>query len=376
LEKFSDIRPYLDKEVPEVMVRFAASPLLISFVRETTWPTCPGILAKPLDFFIKRFLKRRLKKIRTIDDFQQKIVADVLLRRVLSSSTNGLTSSGIEKLPQDKCYIFISNHRDIVLDSAFLNYQLHFHGHKVPFIAFGDNLLINNLVEDLIRINRAFIVKRDLPPRAQFKELVHLSEYINQLRLDGNHFWIAQKEGRAKDGIDSTNPAIIKMFYLSERKKQPDFSAFINSCNIVPVALSYEKDPCDRLKGWELYRKLKRGEHKKKRNEDFISMAAGILGDKGRVHISVGQPLNGQYNDDEEVAQAINQAIHQLYHLWPSNYIAYDEVYGTKKYSNRYSIEEKENFLMRYERVNRKIRPIILKIYSNPVLSAEKSSTD
>jgi len=373
LEKFSDIRPYLDEEVPEVMMRFAGSPLLISFIRETSWPSCPSFLTGLFDRFIKQMLKYKLKKISTIDEFQQRIIADVLLRRVLENSTDGLTSSGIEKLHHDKSYIFVSNHRDIVLDSAFLNYQLHVHGHKVPFIAFGDNLLINSFVSDLIRINRAFIVKRDLPPRAQFKELVHLSEYVNHLRTNGNHFWIAQKEGRAKDGIDSTNPAIIKMLYLSERKKQPVFSTFINSCNIVPVALSYEKDPCDRIKGWELYRKDKRGEHKKKKNEDFLSMAAGILGDKGKVHIAVGQPLTGEYLDDVDVAQAIDSAVHQLYHLWPSNFIAYDEVFQTEKYSSRYTQDEKEQFISRYRNINQKVRPIVLKIYANPVVSFEES---
>ena len=161
------------------------------------------------------------------------------------------------------------------------------------------------------------------------------------------------------------------MFYLSEKKKQPDFSVFIKSRNIIPVAVSYEKDPCDRLKAWELHRKNKRGEHKKRKNEDFVSMTMGITRNKGRVHIAFGKPLVGELADERAVAQEIDAAIHQQYKLWPTNYIAYDEIYHTQKYSDKYNSEEKTSFIARYNNLNPAVRQILFKTYANPVSSFE-----
>ena len=371
MDQFEDIRPYHDDELPAVLKRLPNNQLLISTVRMIAWPGCPAFLSTPVNFLVKLLLKRKLGQIRTIDEFQVKIVGDLLLEWVISHSIDKLSSSGLENLSPDRSYIFISNHRDIVLDSALLNYTLHHAGHKVPYIAFGDNLLINELVSDLIRVNKAFIVKRDLSPREQLKALKHLSAYIGHIQSEGNHFWIAQREGRAKDGIDTTNPAIIKMFYLSERKTQPDFSAFIKSRNIVPVSVSYEKDPCDRIKGWELYRKQKTGEHKKKKNEDLIAMAAGISGQKGRVHISFGKPLDKDYQNEKDVAQAVDEAIHNQYRLWPGNYIAHDAISQSATYQNEYNIQEKEQFLSQYDNLIPEVRNVILQSYSNPVSSRD-----
>lgn len=335
------------------------------------WPLCPSFLSTAVDFVVRLMLKRKLAQIRSIDEFQIKIVGDLLLNWVISNSIDQLSCSGLENLSHDRSYIFISNHRDIVLDSALLNYTLHHAGHKVPYIAFGDNLLVNELVSDLIRINKAFIVKRDLPPREQLKALKHLSAYISHIQKEGNHFWIAQREGRAKDGIDTTNPAIIKMFYLDERKTQPDFSAFIKSRNLVPVAVSYEKDPCDRLKGWELYRKQNIGEHKKRKNEDLIAMAAGISGHKGRVHISFGKPLDGDYRNEKEVALAVDKAVHSQYKLWPGNFVAHDVINKADTYRSEYNNAEKEQFLSRYKGLKTEIRNVVLQCFANPVDSRD-----
>ncbi|MFC1863555.1 1-acyl-sn-glycerol-3-phosphate acyltransferase, partial [Thermodesulfobacteriota bacterium] len=315
-------------------------------------------------------LAGKLKNIATIDDFQINVVS-YLFNWVLTHSIDGLTCSGIKELSPDQNYILISNHRDIVLDSAFINYFLFHNKHKVAYIAFGDNLLINESVSDLIRMNKAFIVKRGLPPKEQLKALKHLSEYMNHMRHRCQNLWIAQREGRAKDGIDVTNPAIIKMLYLSERKKGFDFSEFIESCSIVPVAISYEKDPCDRIKGWEIYRTLKNGEYRKRKNEDFISMSAGISGDKGRVHVAFGKPLAGDYSDDKEVAEAIDRSIYSNYRLWPSNYIAYDTFFEVDKYQSKYTVDEKTDFLSRYKNLNPDVRKIVLNAYANPVINSK-----
>lgn len=370
-EKFRDIRPYIDEEIPSVMKRLVRNELLISAIRMIKWPSCPDILTTPANFLIRMMLAGKLKNISTIDDFQLKVVS-YLLNWVLTHSVDGLTCSRIDRLPSDHNYIFISNHRDIVLDSAFLNYFLFQNKHRVAYIAFGDNLLINESVSDLIRMNKAFIVKRGLPPKEQLKALKHLSKYMNHIRCEGQNLWIAQREGRAKDGVDITNPAIIKMLYLSERKKEYNFSAFIKICKIVPVAISYEKDPCDRMKGWEIYRTLKNGGHKKRKNEDFISMYAGITGDKGRVHVAFGRPLEGDYSDEKEVAEAIDSSIYSNYKLWPSNYIAYDTFFETDRYQSKYSTNEKYNFLSRYDNLNPDVRRIVLNAYANPVVNSNK----
>ncbi len=372
-EKFNDIRPYLDEEIPDVMKRLVKNTLLTSTIRLMIWPKCPDFLNGLVEFAIRFYLGKKLKKIKTVYEFQAKIVGDFLLKWVLDNSTDGLTYSGLENLPKDNSYIFISNHRDIVLDPAFIDYLLHTNGHRVPYIAFGDNLLINELVTDLIMVNKSFIVKRNLPPREALNALKHLSEYINYLLRHGEHLWIAQREGRAKDGIDQTNPAIIKMFYLSERKKSPDFNQYINSLNIVPVAISYEKDPCDRIKAWELYRKNKKGVHKKKKNEDLVAMAAGISKDKGKVHVEFGRPIQGNFEDDKAVAKEIDKAIHSQYKLWPRNYIAYDIYYKTDKYSDFYTEMEKTSFLSSYNNLKPEILEIIFQIYANPVSTYEAS---
>lgn len=372
MDAFADIRPYHDDELPAVLQRLAKNDLLISTVRMIVSPNCPGFLTKPVDFLVRWQLKRKLRQIHSINEFQVKIVGELLLKWVISHSIDQLSSSGLENLTHDRSYIFISNHRDIVLDSALLNYILNDAGYKVPYIAFGDNLLINDLVSDLIRVNKAFIVKRDLPPREQLKALKILSAYIHHIRQEGSHFWIAQREGRAKDGIDVTNPAIFKMFHLHERKTQPDFSAFIKSCNIVPVAVSYEKDPCDRLKGWELYRKQKTGQYRKRKNEDLIAMAAGISGPKGRVHVAFGEPLQADYTNDREVAQAVDAAIHKQYKLWPGNYVAHDTISGSSTYSSEYSDTDKRLFLSQYDNLKPEVRDVVLQCFANPVNSRNR----
>jgi 1-acyl-sn-glycerol-3-phosphate acyltransferase len=369
--KFNDIRPYSDNEVPAVMKRLAKNELLVSTVRMMKWPSCPEYLTGFADTLIRFFLKRKLSGIKTVSEFQSKIIADFLLQRIIKNTSDGLTFSGLEKLDKDKSYIFMTNHRDIVLDPALVNYVLYLNGFSIPYIAFGDNLLINDAVTDLIRVNNAVIVKRGLARKEQLEASMLLSEYLNNLRGQGKNFWISQREGRAKDGVDQTNPAIINMFYLSERKKQRSFSEFARSCNIVPVAISYEKDPCDRLKGWELYRKNKNGIHRKKKTEDLISMVAGISGHRSGIHLSFGEPLAGGYKDKNELADAIDRSIHSLYKLWPGNYIAYDRLFKTEKYSGKYTESEKKQFLSAYRNLKDEIRTLVLTIYANPVCSFE-----
>lgn len=369
-DKFRDIRPFKDEELLQVKRRLINNELLISTIRHMIWPRGPKFMKKPADFLIRNALRFKLAGLNTIDEFQKQFIGNYLLKWVLDHTTRGLTCSGLETLERDKPHVFISNHRDIVLDSAFIDYLLSENGFPVPYIAFGDNLLINDVISDLIRINKAFIVRRNLPIKEQLKALKHLSEYINLVLDEGNNIWIAQKEGRAKDGIDQTNPAIIKMFHLSERKKL-SFADYMRSISVVPVAISYEKDPCDRLKARELCLTKRRGNYGKKKKADFVSMAAGISRDKGAVHVTFAKPLSGEFEDEKAVAGIIDKAIHAGYKLWPRNYIAYDELNKTDKYASFYSAADKREFQAVYETLKPEIRQTLLRIYANPVYKGD-----
>ncbi|HUZ18847.1 MAG TPA: 1-acyl-sn-glycerol-3-phosphate acyltransferase [Spirochaetia bacterium] len=365
--EFDDIRPYNDNELGAVMERLSKNKWLVSGARNVLWPGCPPFLKPLVDIPVRRTVRQRLLSMRTIDEFQRKIILGEVLERIIQKTTDGLTVSGTERLSRDKSYIYISNHRDITLDSAFLNYLLDAAGLKIAEIAFGDNLLVNDFVADLIRINRGIIVKRNLPAREQVKALYHLSRYIWHTTQKGSSVWLAQREGRAKDGNDETNPAIIKMLYLSRREQGESFAQFMKQVNIVPVVISYELDPCDRMKAWELYRKHKRGSHKKRKNEDLVSMFAGLTGYKGRVHFAFADPLDGAYENEKAVAAAIDQEIFRLYRQWPSNYIAYDTVTQTARYRDKYSVKEMIKFLKRFKGLSEPVKSLAYSIYANSV---------
>ena len=370
-EDFTDIRPYTDKEIPTVMARLSKNKYLISSLRSLILPKCRKLLCYPVDFFIGLFLRLKLNKIKTVKDFQIKISIKKLMPVVINKTIDNLTSTGLENLDKSKPYLFISNHRDIVLDSALLNCLIFEHGFTPAQIAFGDNLLINDTVIDLIRANKSFIVKRDLPLREQIKASIHLSKYIESTLHDGDSIWLAQRAGRAKDGNDITNPSIIKMLYLSQRKIGMEFSDYINSCRIVPVSISYEYDPCDRLKAWELYRTEKKRKTSKTKKEDLISIFTGIKGKKGRVHFSFGNILKGNFGDDKDVAYEIDKEIHKNYKLWPSNYIAYDLITKTKKYNNMYTVKDFDLFIKRYKNLFPNIKSWIFKTYAKSVCNME-----
>ena len=372
--EFDDIRPYNDEELPVVLDRISRNKWLISGVRNVFWPRCPKIVKPVVDIFVRSTVRKRLLSMRTVDEFQRRIVVGQILERIIHETTDGLTASGTENLSSDGAYVYISNHRDITLDSALLNYLLAHSGLKISEIAFGDNLLVNDFVADLIRVNRGIIVKRDLPIREQVKELYHLSRYIRHTTGQGNSVWIAQREGRAKDGNDATNPAIIKMLYLAHREVGMSFAEFLEKVKIVPVAISYELDPCDRMKAWELYRKHKRGVHKKRKNEDLVSMFAGLTGYKGRVHFAFAPPLGSEFTSEKDVAAAIDRDIFRLYRQWPSNYIAYDTVTQTARFRDKYSMKEMMKFVKRFKGLSEPVKSVAYSIYANSVKNQVRAS--
>ena len=372
-DEFDDIRPYNDSEFPIVSKRLSNNKYLQDFLRSLKWPNCPEFLKPIAGKFIGSYVRREIKGVNNIRDFQRDIIIGRLVQWVVDKTTDGLSVSGLDELDLNKSYLFISNHRDIVLDAGFINHSIVNRGYQTTQIAFGDNLLINDFVGDLIRINRSFIVRRNLPPREQIQASITLSKYINRTLEMGESIWLAQKEGRSKDGADQTNPAVIKMIYLSQRKSELDFSEFINKCRIVPVSISYELDPCDTLKGWEVHRKETRDVSVKTKAMDLLSMWTGMKGAKGRVHLHYGKPLVGNFENDKDVARILDREIHRGYKLWPSNYISYDEINGSEKYKDRYSKKEQEDFLHRYRKLSGPVREKVLRMYARPVTNQEEA---
>lgn len=366
---FEDIRPYHDDEVPEVVNRLWHNKWLISGIRTVFLPRTPRIFQPLVDRGLRFYLGMKLKNVQDIYSFQRKIIVDTILHHVVKKTISGLSYGGIENLKSDEAYIFISNHRDIVLDPALLDYILEKNNLSMAQVAFGDNLLINEAISDLIRINRGVIVKRNLSTREQFHESIRLSAYIRQTVENGESIWIAQSAGRSKDGMDVTNQAILKMLYFSYRKEKKTFQEFLENVKIVPVSISYEYDPLDRMKAWEIHRKRTRGEHKKRKYEDLVSITTGMKGFNGKVHYQFHAPLTAEYKNDKELADAIDERIQKGYKLWSTNYIAYDMVHHTDLFDKSYSELDKHLFFLRFRRLSKDVRQILLEAYSNPVVN-------
>ena len=367
LDDFEDIRPYTDEEMRPVLKRITQNEWLVSGVRRVVFPRCPDFL-KPLAGRLVKFdLRNRLRRIKTIEQFQRRVIIDRVMEYVIKKTFEKVTISGDELLDPHAPYLFVSNHRDIVLDSALVNYVMVRKNKTIAEIAFGDNLMVNEFVSDLIRINRSFIVRRDGPLRQRAEAALTLSRYINYTMEQGHSVWVAQREGRAKDGDDRTNPSVVKMLYLGPRREKIPFGEFVERARIVPVAISYEFDPCDVLKAREVHRRSKSDTYKKRKDEDLLSMYAGLRGWKGRVHISFSKPIEGHYANAVEVAERIDRDIHDTYRLWPNNYIAYDELHGEKANADQYSADDVSAFMHRFRRESADVRSLALRIYATAV---------
>lgn len=329
-EAFDAIRPYRDEEVREVLDRLSGDTELLNTLLRFKFPTLTdSFLAPLLRWIISRAVAKQVARIHSIHDLQ--VYVEAYMARMIATTTKGLTVDGLEHLERDKNYLFISNHRDIAMDPAFVNYALHVNGMDTVRIAIGDNLLKKGYVNDLMRLNKSFIVQRSAKGVRQMMAAFNLlSQYIHHsLKEEHQSIWIAQKEGRAKDGIDRTDPAIIKMFCMAEKKTGKSFADSIRDLNIVPVALSYEYDPLDVQKSREVVQKQQDGHYAKGEFEDISSIAQGIAGFKGRVHVAFGQPLTDDFADADAVAETVDEQIRRLYRLFPSNYLALEALNET-----------------------------------------------
>ncbi len=336
----------------------------------------------------KEKLIKIFDNISTIKDFQTKFIKP-LLDTIIFKTTNGLSYDGVNNLDPSQAYLFISNHRDIILDSTFLNYILLNNSHETTQLAIGDNLLIYPWITDFLRLNKSFIVKRDMSPRQLYTYSKKLSEYIhNTITNEKVSIWIAQREGRAKDGHDETQTGVLKMLSMGNKT---NFVDHFKSLQIVPVSISYEFDPCDNIKIKELYQKKTGGEYSKTTKDDLKSMITGITGQKGRVHYSIGKPINKELNDFQtfpnlntfvkNLALLLDHEIQSNYKLWSTNYLAHDMLNNTSMYTDKYNDKDKKSFqeliAERIKGIDGKktvLETILLEMYSNPVKNRLKRS--
>ncbi|WP_340075192.1 1-acyl-sn-glycerol-3-phosphate acyltransferase [Leptobacterium sp. I13] len=371
----SHIRPYLDTEVNTALKELREHPMIKALLYFTFPGREYGEIVNILD------------SCRSIRDFQTKVIY-FAVKNVLHRSSEGLTVSGFEKLKPNTSYLFVSNHRDIILDTSILNVALFEHNLVMTASAIGDNLVKKPFLLELSKLNRNFLILRDLPPREMLKASREASQYIQDLLLNEKRsVWIAQREGRTKDGNDRTQQGVLKMLGLANNEKY--VMDYFKKLKIVPVSISYEFDPTDILKMPELMARHYDIEYIKTNNEDFDSILKGALGQKKRIHIAVGEVLNkeleGIKNSKEPsnkqfqlLAELIDGHIHKNYKLWASNYIAYDLLHNKNQFEEEYSKKEKRQFERRLERRveegNRVALENFLRMYANPVINKIKTS--
>ena len=321
-DRFAGIRPYNDAEVRPVIDRLLRNAGLLDAIARLRLPRLAKLFGAALRLPVRWTLAHQTRSIQSVHDFQA--LVERYMRRMVDATTTSFSVSGLERLDPSAPCLFIGNHRDIALDPAFLNFALWSNGVETARIAIGDNLLKRDYVADLMRLNKSFIVNRSARgPRQMLAAYQQLSAYISQsLHDEGSSVWIAQREGRAKDGWDRTEPAIIKMLCMAKPREQ-SFPDYIASLRLVPVAISYEWDPCDEAKANELHCRAETGGYVKSEHEDVASIARSITGQKGAVHVSFGQVLGADYNSPDEVAEEIDRQVLALYQIQPTNLCAF-----------------------------------------------------
>ncbi|HEU4791172.1 MAG TPA: 1-acyl-sn-glycerol-3-phosphate acyltransferase [Flavobacterium sp.] len=373
MNKFDAIRSFYDSEINEGIIKVIDHPMMKALMNFCF----PGVEDE--------IWKEQLRKTHSIRDFQCNFIY-YGVQQVLEKSSEGLTTSGFEKLEKNTAYLFISNHRDIVLDTTLLNSSLFEHGLDMTSSAIGDNLVKKSFLKTLAKLNRNFLVQRGLSPRELLVSSKLLSEYMAQLLLHENRsVWIAQREGRTKDGNDETNPGVLKMIAMGS--DEPNIMDYFKKIKIVPVSISYEYDPTDALKMPQLLAEANNEIYKKEKNEDFKTLLSGIIGQKKRIHIHIGDVLDTEIDDIiknvdttnkqvQALAQVIDDSILANYKLWTTNFIAYDILNCTNRFSHLYTENEKLLFERRLElRIDHE-HPVakqgFLDMYANPVVNKLK----
>ncbi len=371
--KFKDIRPYRDFELKQTLDSLLKDPKFKHALEQV----------KSKDEVDEIY--RVLPTASSIDEFQKDYII-TLIGVIEKKTIESLTISGLENLDKNKKYFFMGNHRDIILDSALLNKLLFDKGFETTEIGLGDNLLVFPWIENIVRINKGFIVRRSLKGKEMLKGSILLSEYIHQnIKQNKSSIWLAQREGRTKDGNDITQPGLIKMLIMPNRK---DPIECINSLNICPVTISYENEPCIDIKIKTTYYAQKNLTYKKNLQEDLRSMGKGILFDKGNIHIHINKPIeisktpqNKAMPENQLVAQIakyIDNKIYEGYKFFPKNYIAYDLYSKSDTFlkQGKYNEEQKAVFLKdlthsisKFEIEDPLLSEIYIKLYAYPIIN-------
>lgn len=370
MSKFDQIRPFYDAEVNAAIRQIVHDPMLEAMMN----------FAFPNDSV--GHWKNLMLHTHSLRDFQINFIYPAL-KKVLEKSSEGLSTGGFDQLEPNTAYLFISNHRDIILDTSLLNASLYENGLVMTTSAIGDNLIKKPFLHILSKLNRNFVIRRGLSGRALLESSVLVSEFISKSLLRENRsVWTAQREGRTKDGNDVTHKGVLKMLTLAEETQDP-FS-FFQKVKVVPVSISYEYDPTDILKMPELLAKSRDEKYVKSENEDFINLLRGIMGTKKRIHIQVNGVIDTEVNEIAasdltqneklgKLTEVIDAKIWKGYKLWPSNFIAYDLLNKGEKFSSHYTAEEKSSFERRLkdkiDTSNSVVVENFLSMYAYPVIN-------
>lgn len=372
-DKYVDIRPYNDQEAVLALARISKHPVLSKI---------SAFLFPGKD---QSELGKLISTIDSVYDFQGRVML-MAIKKILSDTSTTLTHTGIDKLNKEKRYLFISNHRDIMLDSAILQAILFETGLSTSEMAVGDNLITDPFLEDIARVNKMIKVVRNTNPREIYASSVLLSEFIRKrVSNEESSVWIAQRNGRTKDGFDLTEQGLLKMLDMSGNG---DFTKDFSELSIVPVSVSYEFEPCDILKARELYIS-KRQKYIKSEGEDLNSILTGIMQYKGGIHFNFcklisdeeiqGCSLMEKNERFKSLGEIMDRKILSTFHLWPNNFIAYDLLYSCSRFSDRYTEIQKQKFqeyvafkIADSEGDIKELEEIFLSIYANPIISKEK----
>jgi hypothetical protein len=371
-QRFDDLRPYYDSEIPAAIERVVASPYLPA-IASYLFP------AKPLEE-----VRQLLQKSQTIHDFQKHIMLPAI-HSIIDKTSDGLTHAGFEKLADGRNRMFVANHRDILLDAAVLQVLLFENGIDTSEITFGSNLMQGSLVVDIGKMNKMFRIMRGGTVKEFYKNSTEVSSYMRYAIMQKKQsVWIAQRNGRTKDGADKTDMAVLKMFALSSDKP---FFENLGELAITPLAVSYEYEPCDFLKTQELF--ISRYQrYEKEPGEDLNSILQGIRQFKGHIHFVATDAVTEEelrYCDRfdrnrkfQQLAQIIDRRIYENYRLWPTNYIAHDLLNQSYRYRDHYTEEQRRQFVDYMDEGLKnlvgeevELRDIFLHIYANPVESVK-----
>jgi 1-acyl-sn-glycerol-3-phosphate acyltransferase len=372
---FDNIRPLNNDEVYDAIESLAASEGFKNALR---------YIMPDLDWV--QFAET-MRECKTKEQFKATLAYNAVMQ-IAKATTFSLTISGRSRIPEGKPCTFISNHRDIVLDAAFLNALLLDIGHGMTQVAIGDNLLIHPWIDLIVRLNNCFIVKRDMPVRQLLEASRQLSAYIHHtIKESKESVWIAQREGRAKDSNDHTQSSVLKMLNMAGEHKDSVLKNLID-LNIVPIAISYEYDPCDFLKAKEFQQKRDNPAFVKSKRDDLLNMETGLLNNKGRVHFTIGSPVNDKLAQLESrnldrnilitaIAEIIDKEIYKHYRFYPCNYVAYDLLHHSVYFRTNYDLRDKMLFETYLHKQIDKIdipdkdeiflRTKLLEMYSNPL---------